>query len=157
MILIVGYGNPLRSDDAIGQQVAQTLKERLTRSDVQIQIVYQLTPELVESVSQARTVVFIDARVDGEPGEVISETIEVQPASGAFTHNVTPASLLAAAHELYGALPTGLLISIVGASFEYGTQLSALLNQRLPSITDQVETIIESSAKSDAHEETDYA
>ena len=29
MILIIGYGNPLRSDDAVGQHVAKELQQRL--------------------------------------------------------------------------------------------------------------------------------
>ncbi|MEO8391518.1 MAG: hydrogenase maturation protease [Chloroflexota bacterium] len=61
MILIIGYGNPLRSDDAIGQQIAQAMKDRLNRSDVEVLLTYQLTPELIYSISEAQLVVFIDA------------------------------------------------------------------------------------------------
>ena len=48
MILILGYGNPLRSDDALGQRVAQALRQRLKGGDFQVQTAYQLTPELVD-------------------------------------------------------------------------------------------------------------
>ena len=157
MILIIGYGNPLRSDDALGQEVAQALQQRLNRGDVQVQTAYQLTPELAESVSRARLVFFIDARIGGVPGEVVQEMVDSQPISGAFTHNVTPASLLSAARELYGAQPIGLLISIVGASFDYGAEFSPLIAQSLPAITDQVQAIIESSAKVHIYEDTDHA
>jgi len=157
MILIIGYGNPLRSDDAIGQQIAQTMQDRLERSDVEVQLVYQLTPELVESVSHACLVVFIDARVGGKPGEVIHETLEPRSIAGAFTHNVTPMSLLSAAHDLYGALPDGILISIAGAGFDYGCELSPQLQNLLPLITDEVKTIIESSVNVHIYEETHYA
>ena len=146
MILIIGYGNPLRSDDALGQQIARALQQRLKCSDLQVQTLHQLTPELVESVSHARLVVFIDARIEGRPGEVSTETIVPQQTGGAFTHNVTPTTLFSAAYELYGAQPDGLLISIVGASFDYGTALSSLIIQALPRITDQVQAIIEASA-----------
>ena len=47
MILVIGYGNPLRGDDAIGHRIAQMMEQRLPDDEVQIQTVYQLTPELV--------------------------------------------------------------------------------------------------------------
>ena len=153
MILIIGYGNPLRCDDAIGQQIAQEMKACLKRNDVEVLLTFQLTPELVENVSCSELVVFIDARIDGTPGEVTQETIKPQAVSGAFTHNVSPRSLLATAYELYGALPKGIMISISGADFSYGCELSPELHEKLPSIADQVKAIIESSARVQVYEE----
>ena len=145
MILILGYGNPLRSDDAVGQQIARAL--RFGRGDVEVLTAYQLTPELAEPISRARRVVFIDARVGETPGALFHELVSPQPGAGAFTHNVTPASLLGAANELYGAHPAGLLISVVGADFDYGAELSPLLSRALPGIADQVQAIIESTVQ----------
>ncbi len=141
MILIIGYGNPLRSDDAIGQRIAEMMEQRL--NDVQVQVVYQLTPELVESVRHAEWVFFIDARVGETLGKIIQEAVEPQAGAGAFTHNVSPATLLGAVQEFYGMTPRGILISIVGASFDYGSQLSPKLNHLLRSLADQVESIIQ--------------
>jgi hydrogenase maturation protease len=157
MILIIGYGNPLRSDDALGQEVTRILQQRLKGSNVQMQMAYQLTPELAASISHARLVVFIDARIGGKPGEIICEAVERQPNAGAFTHNVTPESLLSAAHALYGALPVGVLISIVGAEFDYGSELSPQLQEMLPSIADEVQAIIESSVRVHIYGENDHA
>jgi len=157
MILIIGYGNPLRSDDAIGKQIAQTMKDHLKRSDVEVVLTFQLTPELVENVSHAELVVFIDAKMDGTPGEVIHEAVKPQSLTGAFTHNVTPMSLLATAYELYGALTNGIMISITGAGFGYGCELSSQLQEKLPAIADQVKAIIESSAQVQIYKEHDYA
>src|SRR5690606_31971958 len=127
MILVIGYGNPLRSDDAIGQHVAWELMKHFDRSDLLVRIAYQLTPELAEIVSHFETVVFIDARVGSRLGEMVWEEIQPAIGTGAFTHNVTPGALLGAAHELYGRTPSGLLISIVGEVFDYGTDLSPRL------------------------------
>ena len=142
MILVIGYGNPLRSDDAIGQHVAWELMKRFDRADLLARIAHQLTPELAEIVSHFDTVVFIDARVGDRPGEISCE--EVQPAvgTGAFTHNVTPAALLGAANDLYGRTPAGLLISIVGEVFDYGTDLSPRLCKMLSGITTKAADII---------------
>jgi hydrogenase maturation protease len=142
VILIIGYGNPLRSDDGIGQRVAGELEHRLNPETVRIQIAHQLMPELVEPIRQAHLVIFIDARVGDTPGTIFQEVIQAQADAAPFTHHVTPASLLAAARELYGAAPTGILISIVGAVFDYGSELSPQLNLLLPTIVERVVEIV---------------
>jgi hydrogenase maturation protease len=157
VILIIGYGNPLRSDDAIGQQLALALQTRLPHLPLQVQTCYQLVPELVSLVSQAQQVVFIDARVDGTPGDLFHQLVIPDVSAGAFTHHVTPGSLLAAAHELYGKAPSGILISITGASFGYGGGLSPELQQKLPALTAQVKAIIESSAQFQLEKENEHA
>src|SRR5690606_10463906 len=88
------------------------------------------------------TVVFIDARVGSRPGEMVWEEIQPAIGTGAFTHNVTPGALLGAAHELYGRTPSGLLISIVGEVFDYGTDLSPRLCKMLPDMTTMAADII---------------
>lgn len=142
MILVIGYGNPLRSDDTLGPRIAVLLKDRFRGEPLEVLTVYQLTPELVEPVQQARLVVFIDARVGSTPGTIIHEFVEPEAGAGAFTHHVTPASLLGAARTLYGTNPAGILISIVGACFDYGGELSPQLTRRLPGMANQVEAII---------------
>src|SRR5215208_658510 len=109
MILIIGYGNPLRSDDAVGQHVAQAMQHRLRHTQLQVHTTYQPEPELVSLMSSVQLVVFIDARMGTEPGAVMYETVDLQAGAGAFTHNVTPASLMAGVRELYGKAPSGIL------------------------------------------------
>jgi hydrogenase maturation protease len=145
MILIIGYGNPLRTDDAIGQHIAGMMQERLKYEAARVITAYQLTPELVEPILCAQLVIFIDARVGSTPGKITWENVDPQSSAGAFTHNVTPSSLLHAAHELYDVKPAGILISIIGADFEYGNDLSPVLNRMLPSIANQIETIIQTN------------
>ena len=145
MILIIGYGNPLRSDDAIGQRIAQMMEERLKLEAVKVITAYQLTPELVEPIRDAQLAIFIDARVGSIPGKVIWESIEPQSNVGIFTHNVSPSTLLGAAYELYGVKPAAILISITGFDFEYGSNLSPELNRMLPGIADHIETIIQTN------------
>jgi hydrogenase maturation protease len=137
MLLVIGYGNPLRSDDGLGQILAETLEDRWT-----VITSVQLTPELAEPISRAERVVFLDAGVGEMPGKVICEKVAPMPLVGAFTHNVTPASLLASAQELYGAAPPAIMISITGASFEYGFTFSPQIAALLPQIIGQVEEII---------------
>jgi len=147
MILMIGYGNPLRSDDAIGPHIAQMMEQCLKPETVQVITTYQLTPELVEPIQHAKLVVFIDARVGQRPGKVVWENVNPEISTGAFTHHVTPGTLLGAADVLYAAKPEGILISIVGADFDYGSDLSDQLKRMLPEIAEQVEAIIKTNVK----------
>jgi hydrogenase maturation protease len=143
VILIMGYGNALRSDDAIGRVLARLLGQRLNdEGDLRIYQMHQLTPELVERIAGASFVIFIDARTDGHVGQVFSEAVSPQINDGTFTHNVNPAELLGAALDWYGAAPQGLLISVVGASFEYSDRLSPEITDLLPTILDKVDHLI---------------
>jgi hydrogenase maturation protease len=141
MRLLIGYGSTLRCDDGLGPYLADSLSARWTETNAMT--LNQLMPELAAPISGAQQVVFLDARVGEPPGVIVSETVvERAGPAGAFTHHVTPSSLLAAARELYGAAPPALLITITGASFEYGTELSAALCALLPQIADDVSAII---------------
>lgn len=134
MLLVIGYGNPLRSDDGLGLYLAQKMGR-----DCQVMTQMQLMPELAEPISRAERVVFIDAGMGTTPGEVTCATVKPMPITGAFTHHVTPASLLVAAQELYGAAPEAILISVTGASFDYGCVFSPPIQAQLPQIANSVE------------------
>jgi hydrogenase maturation protease len=138
MLLVIGYGNPLRADDGIGQVVANRLADRLRSPAVRIITAHQLTPELAEPISRASMAIFIDACEGERPGAVACKTVALEAIDGAFTHHSTPATLLTAARELYGNSPAGLLISIVGMSFDYGTELSPQMTNALPHLTEQL-------------------
>lgn len=144
MILLIGYGNSLRSDDGIGQRLAAIMERRLQAAGEQVNAIcqHQLMPELVEPIRHARQVIFIDARVGETPGLVSAEVVTPAAGMGAFTHNASPSTLLGAAQALFGATPKGILISIVGADFGYGSELSPQLVALLPEIADQVEGAI---------------
>jgi len=130
-MLIIGYGNRLRSDDGVGFRAAELLRERNVNPDIEVLAVPQLTPELTEPVSRAQQVIFIDAAAEGPPGEVRQRKLAAPAAGAAFTHQMTPEALLAAAAALYGASPSGVLYSICGESFAYGEQLTPAVERAL--------------------------
>ena len=55
--LIIGYGNPLRSDDGFGWHATQKLTIQLHYADVEIITRHQLTPELAETASHFHLVI----------------------------------------------------------------------------------------------------
>ena len=113
--LIIGYGNPLRGDDGFGWHAALRLREIIQDAGIEILAVHQLTPELMDAISRARRVIFIDAAVGEDAGKLTVTALETTGGPAAvFTHFATPAALLEGARSLYGAKPEGLLITVVG-------------------------------------------
>jgi hydrogenase maturation protease len=147
MILIIGYGNPLRRDDAIGQHVIEALKQRHMRGDVQLMSVYQLTPELVYTMHEAELVILIDARSGGKSGDIVQEKLQPETDSGAFTHHFSPATLLGAVKGFYGTCPEAILLSIAGSDFDYGETLSPCVRLAVPLVLLAVEEIIRHSTE----------
>ncbi len=135
-ILIIGYGNPLRGDDAFGPRAADRLREILDDPRIEILALHQLTPELVEPVSQADRVIFLDAALGPEPGSVTATRLEATEARSGFTHFASPGALLAGARALYGRAPEGILITVTAANFDLGEGLSAPVQSALDALID---------------------
>src|SRR5579885_1525828 len=103
--LIIGYGNTLRGDDAVGYLAAERLASTITDPGVEIRAVHQLTPELAERISQAEKVIFLDAAVDGDRGAIQKRAIVPAADPQAWTHSSTPEGLLSMASALFGTAP----------------------------------------------------
>lgn len=155
MILIVGFGNPLRGDDGLGFHVAHHLKMNNQDKDVQVNACHQLTPELAEPISRADLVIFIDASADATPGELSCRLLEpVSSAPGTFSHHLDPASLLSLARALYASCPKSYVISVGGAVFGYQTGCSPLVQETLPNLMERVWKLIEQARRESLAEES---
>ncbi len=113
--LILGYGNPLRGDDALGVLAAERLRALLPEAEILTS--HQLTPELAAVLSQSDAAVFLDAAAMGTPGTVSVTRLAPQPSAASLTHQVSPQALLELAQSLYGHSPRAYLITGVGESF----------------------------------------
>jgi hydrogenase maturation protease len=137
--LIIGYGNPLRSDDGFGWCATRLLAQTLSSQNAEIITCHQLTPELAEPLSQCGRAVFIDADAEGEPGAIHRRDVHPQvPTSSAFTHSCTPSGLLASAERLYGRCPRAVVITVSAQSFAFGDILSPIVAAALPEVVEQV-------------------
>ena len=138
--LVIGYGNPLRSDDGFGWHASRLLAEALAGRDVEVITCHQLTPELAERLSQSARAVFIDADAKGVPGEIHFRTVTPEaPASSGFTHTCTPSGLLASAQQLYGRCPEAIIVSVTALSFEFGESLSPVVSAAVAGAVDLVQ------------------
>ena len=129
--LILGFGNPLRSDDGFGWRAAAALEQELSRRDISVITAHQLTPELAESVANSSRVLFLDASHDGRPGEIRMEPVHRDPnfQPGAISHQLSPSALLALAYYDRGSEPDAALLTVTGENFDLGENFSPAVQE----------------------------
>jgi hydrogenase maturation protease len=132
-VLILGYGNTLRSDDGAGWRAAEELRGA-SIAGLDVRALPQLGPELALDVAEAGAVVFVDSSVTAPPGELAVREVSPPPPDAGFTHNVTPGALLELAAALGGARPPAWEVTIGGASFALGEGLSPEVEARMASL-----------------------
>jgi hydrogenase maturation protease len=146
-VLVIGYGNALRSDDGVGWHAAALLAEDRRLAGVEVLAVHQLTPELALDMSRASLVILVDATVGDAPGAITVRPLAADDRSstggpGASSHHVGPGELLAVAGELYGAVPEALVVSVGVADMEPGEALSPAVAAALPAVANAVVGLI---------------
>ncbi len=141
-ILVIGYGNTLRRDDALGCLIADAV-ERWQRPGVRSMSLAQLTPELAADLAAAETVVFVDARKCSPSAE---PTVQVEPLSprrddwASLVHALTPSVLLGLCEAAYGQCPRAWQVSVPGSDFSFGEGLSDLAGRSLGQALGWIET-----------------
>jgi hydrogenase maturation protease len=141
-LVLIGYGNPLRSDDGVGWRAAEELSRSLEFPGVAVASVvsHQLMPELAHDFKDADAVFFIDATREGQPGEVKSHPVIAEPWIP-YSHACSPAALLGLGRELYGARPQAYAVTLCGECFDHGEGFSATARASLPRLTALVEKL----------------
>lgn len=126
-VLVIGWGNDLLGDDAVGRLVAQEIEARHWPG-VEVVDVHQLTPELSVQLRQTECVIFVDACMDMDQETVhlrkLSLDADADPLASA--HGATPEGLLSLADALYGARTEAWLIGVPARVFEPDRPLSEL-------------------------------
>jgi len=155
-ILIIAYGNPLRSDDGVAWRAAETLEGKFSASDVEILRLHQLAPEVADDLRQRDLVVFLDAAcVQGadqdKAGEIrlheISAKDPTESPPTQFTHVFSPAKVIEFARQLYGVTPKAIVITVVGQHFGHGESLSPAVANALPELIAVIEHLVQQSHK----------
>jgi len=121
-VLIIGYGNPLRGDDAAGPLAAR----RLAGFGFETIETHQLTPELAEPIAAAEIVFFLDADAAVPAGEICAQRVTASEAEPplSFEHHSTPAGLLRLAALAYRAAPEAWAIGLGARCFDLAEGLS---------------------------------
>lgn len=137
-ILVIGYGNPARCDDGVGEYVAK----RLLSEDIGIDILtlQELGPELCEDISGCELIFFVDAGIEQEEPFLIRE-ITPKYKTPIFSHHITPEMLLAITEELYKIKPKSYLVSIKGYNFDFGFELTETARQNSEKAIEKIKEI----------------
>jgi len=170
-ILVIGYGNSLRSDDGAGCRVADIVAS-WDLPYVRSLTVHQLTPELAEPIAQSDLTIFVDACVSNNGSDFGSQqtkskpTMQVQKilvtenlARGLSANDLTagdlnagdlnagighlsdPRSLLLLAQQVYGNTPVVYLLLLPGVNWEFGEQLSDITSKSIEQAVDFIRTL----------------
>ncbi len=132
-ILIYGYGNPGRQDDALGIKLAENIEHWVQEKNipnVEVDYNYQLNIEDSERISRSDIVIFADASIE-EIDDFVFTTVTPDNSTIEFSmHAVSPAFVLDLCEKLYGKHPDTYLLHIKGYEWEFTEQLTedALLN-----------------------------
>lgn len=136
VILIMAYGNSLRTDDAAGLHLAQLVEQACQAQQLAVEkiITHQLLPELAPEIARADAVLFVDTRA--VPPEEFEPAVQIQPIAADISlvslgHHLSPAALLAYAGLLYGCRPPAWLLTAPGTDFAHGEGLSQLAQRAL--------------------------
>lgn len=124
-VLVFGYGNPSRGDDAVGPGLVEALKTDLA-GDRTIEFLtdFQLQIEHALDLADRSLVLFADAHVSCPPPFHFERLAEAHDDSYT-THAMSPASVLHVYRQVSrGKPPPAFLLSIRGERFELGEDLS---------------------------------
>jgi hydrogenase maturation protease len=141
LILVIGYGNDLRGDDAVGPRVAAAVAE-WDAPGVRALAVHQLTPELAETLAAADLAIFVDASASPEQEEVEIQLTAPADRDTALGHTCAPRMLLALAESLYGSRPPAWSITVPAQSFALGAGLSPAAERGLAAALQRISELI---------------
>lgn len=133
-LLLFGYGNPGRGDDALGPELIERIA-RLQLADIECQNDMQLQVEHVTDLAACEQVLFIDADMTcAEPFD-FSELGAAKDDSYT-SHAMNPSALLHAYDQVYGKpAPPAFLLRIRGHDFGLGDPLSGKASANLEAAT----------------------
>ncbi len=145
-MLIFGWGNPSRGDDALGPALIDRIEAKLPGhaewGEVALLTDFQLQPEHALDLEGRDRVLFVDASVSCVPPYVFDR---LQPARefGYTTHAMKPEALLAVFRQVTGkAPPPAWLLTVRGLSFELGEPISAGARVHLEAAVCFVESLL---------------
>jgi hydrogenase maturation protease len=141
--LIIGYGNPLRGDDGIGQAAAQALANDAAIKCADVIGCHQLTPELAECIAAVDLVVFVDAAADIQPGVVVVREVQgTSTQSSGLVHTADPPALLDLARKLYRRSPEAFLVTVGVSTLALSEGLSDSAAAALPEAVAAVRRLV---------------
>ncbi len=130
-LLVFGYGNLSRGDDALGPLVIEYIENNLQIPELEIITDFQLQIEHALDLEGRELVLFIDASVACTEACSLTKLLPEKDKSYT-THAMSPASVLAVYQDvMHKEPPPCFLLSIQGLEFELGSGLSSQAEKNL--------------------------
>jgi len=149
-VLIFGYGNPARGDDALGPLLLERVEARrfqppLAGLDLECLTDFQLQIEHALDLIDRDLVIFVDAHTRCSPPCTV-QRVEPRADVSHTTHALSPAALLQVFQTIHQglALPSCFVLSIRGYRFELGEPLSPEAEAHLIAAGQQLENTVSS-------------
>jgi len=145
-ILVFGYGNPGRGDDALGPEVVAAI-EAAGFANVEVQTDMQLQVEHITDLEGRKRILFVDADVSCAEPYVLS-TLEPEKDGSYTSHAMTPGALLHAYKKVYGAdTPPAWMLRIRGYAFELGDPMGEQAGINLAAAIELVKRLCSDSSE----------
>ena len=149
-ILIIGYGNTIRSDDSLGPIIADRLTLKYKSSpNIQIASYLQLDIQVIEDLKEVDVAIFIDAREDNDE-EIVKVTQISKEAvlhHSHTSHSISLPTLVKMTESLYNKNPFCYAVAPKGYDFEVGEILSEKAEIAATKAIDEVDKIINTYSK----------
>ena len=127
--LIIGYGNPGRSDDGIGPLLAEKIEEKRLPG-VSVETAFQPNIEDAAEIALHQTVIFIDAAQSGlEPFAL--RRLEPTQSMAFSSHIVSLNTILAICRDSFGHTLDAFLLAVRGYEFVFGENLTRTAEDNL--------------------------
>lgn len=140
-VLLIGYGNEVRRDDALGPSVARAVGQ-LDFAWLRVLTPQQLTPDLAEAVSRARAVVFVDATLNAPPGAIQIGPLAAAALDEPLGHLTSPRSLLALAGAVFDRTPPAWMVTVGVQELGVGEGLSPAVARSVPEVVETVRSLV---------------
>jgi hydrogenase maturation protease len=143
-ILLFGYGNPGRGDDAVGPALIETMETYLTGkgrpANIECLTDMQLQIEHVTDLVGRDRILFIDADMSCEEGCAL-HLLPPEKDDSYTTHAMSPGALIYTYQQVYGCpAPTAYVLSIRTYTFELGDDICEQALQNLSLATEMAKT-----------------
>jgi len=143
-ILLFGYGNLSRGDDALGPLFLEYVESNFDLTKIDLLTDFQLQIEHALDLENRQLVLFIDASVACVNAFYFSELTPAKDYSYT-THAMSPAAVLAVYQSIKKQSPPPcFLLAIKGESFELGEGMSANAESNLAAACQFVERLLDS-------------
>jgi hydrogenase maturation protease len=143
-VALVGVGNEMRSDDALGILVAREIKRRFPGALRIVEVANEGT-SLIEAMDGAEELILVDAlSAPDPPGTVLrfdlSETSMPASVSTPVGHAFGLTGAVEMARHLHRLPPVVHLYGIVGQCFDLGSGLSDCVVKGIPELVQMIES-----------------